>query len=436
MTSTYSRSWQSPEAAARGLISSRFRPRLEALALSALIASGGLACKRSSAPPSGADGLSAAMAAPSAVRQRTTRGDLALRNLNGRIDTVSRRAQRRPLRLPEREQWVDALLTRVQFTGSFADFDRVIEVAEGAVRDHASDPKAYLLRARAASAVHRFADAERDLDAAARLGADVDARRASVRIAQGRDLESARAFARARVERAATLEHLGLLANAEAALAEFDSADEHYAAALATLRDVSPFPVAQLCFQRGVMWAEQAGDTQRALPHYVEAVRRLPDYVVANVHLAELEVELGHRDAAIERLRVLVERTADPEPAGFLGELLASRDATDPAGRALIERARSAYGALLEKHEGAFLDHASEFFAGPGADAARASVLAQENLALRQTPRAYALAVEAAIAAKDSPLACRMIEGARAAAARSRNLAALLERESGRCATR
>jgi tetratricopeptide (TPR) repeat protein len=257
-----------------------------------------------------------------------------------------------------------------------------------------------------------------------------------MRIAQGRELEAARAFARARVERAATLTHLGLLANAEAALGEFDAADEHYAEALATLHDASPFPVAQLCFQRGLMWAEQAGKPERALPHYVEAIRRLPEYVVANVHLAELEVGLGRRDAAIERLRSIVDQSADPEPAALLGKLLLARDANDAAGSALIQRARAAYEALLERHRSAFLDHAAEFFAGPGADAGLASKLAQENLALRQTPRAHALAIQAAFAAHDSPLACRLLESARPVAPRSPSLAALLEGEGGRCATR
>lgn len=349
---------------------------------------------------------------------------------------LGKRAARGPLLLPERAQWVDLLLTRVQFTGSFGDFDRALEVAEGAVRDHGNQANALRLRARAASAVHRFDDAERDLASAARLGADVDAPLASIRIAQGRELEAARAFARARVERGATLEHLGLLANAEAALGEFEAADEHYAAALATLRDASPFPVAQLCFQRGVMWAEQAGNPERALPHYVEAVRRLPEYVVANVHLAELEAQLGRRDAAVERLRGIVDHSADPEPKGLLGELLLAKDGSDPAARSLIEQARAAYQALLERHRSAFLDHGAEFFAGPGADAPLAARLAQENLVLRQTPRAHALAIEAALGAHDSALACRLIDGARAAATHSPSLAGLLERDSARCAMR
>jgi tetratricopeptide (TPR) repeat protein len=227
-----------------------------------------------------------------------------------------------------------------------------------------------------------------------------------------------------------------LLANAEAALGDFEAADEHYAAALATLHDVSPFPVAQLCFQRGVMWAELAARPERALPHYAEAVRRVPGYVVANVHLAEIEASLGRRDAAIERLRAIVDLTADPEPLGLLGKLLGARDPSDPAASELLGRARAAYERLLARHHDAFLDHAAEFFSGPGHDPALGSRLAQENLILRQTPRAYALAIEAAFLAHDSPLACRQLEAAQALAGHSKNLADLLERENVRCATR
>jgi tetratricopeptide (TPR) repeat protein len=370
------------------------------------------------------------------VPQRTTRGDIALRNLSDRVSTLKKMAARGAPALSLREQLVDALLTRAQLTGTFADFDRALELGEGAVRDFEGEANARLLRARTRSAVHRFDDAASDLEAAARLGVDVDERLAWIRIAQGRNLEAARAFALSRVERSRSLPNLGLLATAEAALGEFDAADDHYAAALATLRDVSPFPVAQLCFQRGVMWAEQAARPERALPHYAEAVRRLPQYVVANVHLAELEASLGHPDAAIQRLQGIVDHTEDPEPLGYLGTLLAARNPADPAARALTERARIGYENLLGRHRAAFLDHAAEFFSGAGERPDLASTLAQENLALRQTPRAYALAIEAAFAAHDSPVACRELEAARALRAHSQNLAELLDHEGTRCATR
>jgi tetratricopeptide (TPR) repeat protein len=367
---------------------------------------------------------------------RTTRGDLALRNLSDRINTLQKRAAKAPLGLPFREQLVDQLITRTQVLGTFEDFATVLEVGESAVRDYPRNAKAWLLRARSFGAVHRFDEAGKDLEVARGLGADVDAKLAALALARGQNLEGALDFARRRVSESASPDRLGLLANAEAALGEFDAADEHFAAALAGLKDVSPFPVAMLSFARGVMWAEQANTPERARPHYLEALRRLPEYVVANVHLAEIEAEAGERDAAIERLRRIVDRTQDPEPRGYLGELLLERDAHDPAAAALIARARDDYRRLLGQARAAFLDHAAEFFGGPGGDPALSVALARENLALRPTPRAYALAIEAAVAAHDTELTCEL--GARASplGERSRNLAELLARERARCETR
>jgi tetratricopeptide (TPR) repeat protein len=398
-----------------------------------------LACNRSPAPGSGA-GAAASGSAVSAVAQRTTRGDIALRNLDHKIAGLEKRAAKGPLELPLRTQLVDALLTRSQFIGSFADFARVREIGEGAVRDFPGNSKALLLRARSASAVHRFEDASKDIEAAAQLGADVDVKRASISIARGQQLEAALEFAKGRVERAATLESLGLLANVEAALGKFDAADEHYAAALAKMDDASPFLVAQLTFQRGVMWAEQANRPERARPQYEEAVRRLPQYVVANVHLAELEAAAGDRDAAIERLRRLIDTRAassiDPEPLGVLGSWLAAKDPNDAKALELIERARAGYESLLAENRAAFLDHAAEFFSGPGKDPTRGLALARENLAMRQTPRAHALAIDAAFHAQDITLGCQLVDSAAGARALSPKLAELIEREDERCRVR
>jgi hypothetical protein len=90
----------------------------------------------------------------------------------------------------------------------------------------------------------------------------------------------------------------------------------------------------------------------------------------------------------------------------------------------------------LKQHRAAFLDHAAEFFTGPGADPPRALELATENLALRPTGRAYALAIEAALAAQNRPLACDLVSRAQAASRQNKNLHALVERESAHCGNR
>lgn len=383
-------------------------------------------CRKASAPPGG---VQAESRPP--VEQRTTRGELAVKNLDDRIATLEARSSGSS-DLQARTRLSDLLLTRVQFLGTFSDFTRVDDVARGALGDFPNESGAHLLEARALSAVHRFSEAEGALTRAAALGADVAPALASVHIARGRELPAALALAAERATSAPTLESFALLANAEAALGQFERADEHYRAALDSYKDVSPFPVAYVHFQRGVMWAEMANDPVRALSSYVEAVTHLPAYVAANVHLAELEAVSGKKQLAIERLRRVMARTSDPEPTALLGELLAGSEPPDPAAEELITRARASYAELLSRHPAAFADHAAEFFMGPGADHARALELARQNLSVRETPRAYTLAIEAARAAEPA-LACTLIERARPLSLRSHNLRAVLDADPGRC---
>jgi len=262
---------------------------------------------------------------------------------------------------------------------------------------------------------------------------ETELQRASLHVAQGRELEAALAVTERRAKALPALERLSVQALAEAALGRFDAADEHYRAALASYRDVSPFPLAFVEFQRGVMWAELANQPERALPCYQEAVRLLPQYVVGNVHLAELELRLGQRAQGEQRLRQVARQSEDPEPWSRLGELLIAAQPDDAEGHELIARARRRYEQLLSQQPSAFLDHGAEFFLGPGADAARAVELSRANLLLRQTGRAYQLALQAALAAGDSELFCHYRSDAAGAALANRNLSALIDSQRQRC---
>jgi hypothetical protein len=85
----------------------------------------------------------------------------------------------------------------------------------------------------------------------------------------------------------------------------------------------------------------------------------------------------------------------------FLSSLLFTPKIWGRTGDALrgereISLARQRFEGLLARHALAFADHAAEFYLGPGVDAERAWVLAQLNLANRETDRAVALAIRAA----------------------------------------
>ena len=103
---------------------------------------------------------------------------------------------------------------------------------------------------------------------------------------------------------------------------ETAAAEPLFAASRARYRSVSPFPLAQLDFQRGRMWL-RAG----RLPARPRLVRRppraaLPAYAPAQGHLAETEAALGEADAAIARLRPLTVSADDPDYAAQLARIL------------------------------------------------------------------------------------------------------------------
>jgi tetratricopeptide (TPR) repeat protein len=123
------------------------------------------------------------------------------------------------------------------------------------------------------------------------------------------------------------------------------------------------------------------------------ALRRFagfPAYVPAQGHLAELDAALGETAAAIARLRPLALASDDPDYATQLARILADAGETEEA-QTWRDKAEARYDQLLARHQDAFVDHAAEFWLTVGGDPERAIRLAQQNLSLRQTPRARAL---------------------------------------------
>jgi tetratricopeptide (TPR) repeat protein len=199
-----------------------------------------------------------------------------------------------------------------------------------------------------------------------------------------------------------------MLAAAYATLGRLNEADSLYISALADLDTTLPFPYAWIYFARGLMWAEQGGDPVRAETLYTQALTYLPEFAVANIHLAELEVARGDTASAMQRLARVVRSNNEPEALALLGTLH-MRAGDRAGGEHEVSLARQRYESLLARHPLAFADHAAEFYLGPGADPERALALAQQNLANRETDRAVALAVKAAEATGRHAEACALL---------------------------
>ncbi len=336
---------------------------------------------------------------------RTTDGVLAARNLDTLVDAREAAIARDPRWAAERAVLVDLLQTRGQLFGHFEDYDRAEAVAEAAVAKAPHLPESWLARASNRLALHRFADALRDVDEASRRGGDADAveaLRASALLAQGRT-DDALPLRRHAVQRWASTSNLTALAVAEFAAGDAPQATAHLDAAVRAYHDVAPFPLVFVDFQRGLM-AEDAGDLSRAAARYGSVLRRLPGHTLAAVHLAAIELARGQTDAAANVLAALGP-SEDPEVNALRADVLERAQRGVEAER-LRQAVATRYRGLVARHPEAFADHAARFLLSR--DAPRALALARLNLAARATPAAYELALSAAHAAGDSALRCQL----------------------------
>jgi tetratricopeptide (TPR) repeat protein len=251
--------------------------------------------------------------------------------------------------------------------------------------------RAALVHAEVASTVHRFDDARGHLARATLLGAPREAiERHSLAIDQacGADLDAV-LDARRRIAAATDrLEDRVPLGAVLADLEHFAEADAVYSQAFYSYGGTSPFPLAWVCFQLGMLWGElmPALDSTVAALWYRRAIAYLPGYVKARVHLAETCLSRGQIGDA-EALLLPVLSSRDPEVRWRLAEVLMAQDKFEDA-EAQLDAARFGFDALLARHPLAFADHAAEFYAGSGDDSRRALVLARANVANRPTRRA------------------------------------------------
>ena len=294
-----------------------------------------------------------------------------------------------------------------QFLGDLDVLDRLDVLASQFARADNSS-RATLVQAEVASAAHRFDDARGYLALAAQAGAPREAiERQALAIDQacGVGLDAVLAARRGFATASGRLEDLVPLGALLADLERFVEADTVYRQAFSSYDDVSPFPLAWVCFQLGMLWGElvPAPDPALATVWYRRAIAYLPGYVKARVHLAEIYVSQD-RTGDAEALLLPALSSRDPEANWRLADVLTAQGKFEEAERQL-DAARSGFDRLLGRHLLAFADHAAEFYASSGNDSRRALELARTNVANRPTHRAVKQANAIALIANETAAA-------------------------------
>jgi tetratricopeptide (TPR) repeat protein len=322
-----------------------------------------------------------------------TDGGMAAINLQSARRSVWARFTQDARRAVVAEAVVDKERLAAQFLGDLDALDRLEELAAQFARVDDSF-RAALVQAEVASTGHRFADARGHLARAMRMGGpreEIDRHLLSIDQACGVRLDKVLAARRRIAGASGRLEDLVPLGAVLADLERFAEADATYREALYSYNDVSPFPLAWVCFQLGMLWGELVSvpDPGLAALWYRRAIANLPGYVKARVHLAEIYGSQDHAGDA-EALLLPALSSGDPEVRWRLADVLIAQGRCEEA-EAQLDAARFGFEELLGRHVLAFADHAAEFYAGSGNDRRRALELARVNVANRPTRRAIKL---------------------------------------------
>ena len=329
-----------------------------------------------------------------------TDGKIALRNLTSQIDALELELELGlgQASVETRAGLAELITLRGLFIGCIADYVTAEEITEQLVDDAPTDARAFLARARTRGIFHKFEHALVDVNSAEWFSLDADTangERAAIFQAVGR-YEEALALREEAAAHRASFENVAALVGLHAECGEIEDAERRYAESYSRYRGVSPFPLALLDFQIGLMWMNE-GRLDDARRSFGGALRRVPAYAPARGHLAEVEAQLGEIDSAATRLYSVALASDDPDYAAQLARLLgdAGRDAEARHWRQL---AAARYDELIATRPEAFADHAAEFWLAAGGDPEKALRLAKLNVEVRNTPRARGLLGQAVAA--------------------------------------
>lgn len=337
-----------------------------------------------------------------------TDGTLALINHESILDRCWQTIDLHPDRLGIAAQLIDEEYCRSHFLGDASALDRLLTLSETLLQQCAESGETYVLAAQIASLVHKFDQATQYLVQAKKLGASAHSllrQQLSIDHAIGHNWKDVFDTRLRLSVQSPNLQNLVALGALYAEMGLYQEAEDSYLRAIAEDREHSPFSLAWACFQLGVLYGETLEPAQPATAQYwyEQALSYMPPYTHARVHLAELHLDAARLDSALKLLQPIKDST-DPEVSWRLAQIY---DQTGQAHEAshYLARTQHIFEQLLTHHELAFADHAVDFYLQEGDNPDKALRLALLNLDNRATLRAFELGYEAALAARETPLA-------------------------------
>lgn len=223
---------------------------------------------------------------------------------------------------------------------------------------------------------HEFDEALKALEQAEKNGAATDQIEA-IRSAIFKALGS---FETKQADASPTPENLVLLASAWREEGRPDQASELLRSAQDLYSDSSPFTLAWIHVQQGIVFLENE-DYTFARHFFAAAHERFPQYTLAAEHLAETELALGNHERAAKLYREVVARSEHPE---FYHQLSRAESMLGNHARAheAAMLARQGYDQLVDRYPLMFTDHAVGYYIDMG-ERETAVKLAELNLAQR-----------------------------------------------------
>ena len=319
-------------------------------------------------------------------------------------------------RLGIKEQLIDEEAKRIQYFGDYTSLDRMKAMSLKILKSNFISAEDYLVLAKISSARHHFEEAKEYCKKAISHGAEIDSVEnysRSIDQATGFNLLKLLAYRIEQAKVGVSTQNLILLGALYAEIGEIEKANEAYKKAISSYWDTSPFPLALICFQLGMLNGEIAPDPnhEEAEFWYQKSIDYLPGYVHATVHLSEILIDKKLYEEAILLLTPLL-HSEDPEVSWRYSQAQEGLHNLISA-KHYLDRAEKLFNYLLNKHELAFADHAVEFYLSTERNLSRALDLALKNLSQRPTLRAYQLALNASQKNNEIGIVCSLKDEAR-----------------------